>query len=152
MKLESLQKKSSIEDHPKTLKQFQKFEKLLESLSEKDLPQYILDQINQEVKQLNIYQVEENSYQKNLLKSYNDILKLLKKELKIVPKHHYRNMWLSIGLSTFGLTMGIILGIALENMAFLAIGLPIGMSIGMAIGSGMDNKAKEEGKQLDIEI
>jgi hypothetical protein len=37
-------------------------------------------------------------------------------------------------------------------MAFLGIGLPVGMVIGMAVGSGMDKKAFEAGRQLDLEI
>ncbi|MBS3737586.1 hypothetical protein [Mesohalobacter halotolerans] len=152
MKLESLQKRSKTEDHPKALKQFQKFEKLLDSLSQKELPKSVLDDINQQVDSLNLSQVDTKTYHKDLRKSYNDILKLLKKELKIVPKHYYRNMWLAVGMSSFGLPIGVGFGLAFDNMAFLAIGLPIGMSIGMAFGSGMDNKAKEEGKQLDIEI
>lgn len=30
--------------------------------------------------------------------------------------------------------------------------IPLGMAIGIAIGAGMDKKALEEGRQLDIEI
>ena len=30
--------------------------------------------------------------------------------------------------------------------------MPLGMAIGIAIGAGMDKKALEEGRQLDIEI
>ena len=37
-------------------------------------------------------------------------------------------------------------------MAFLAIGIPLGMAIGIGLGTGMDKKALEEGRQLDIEI
>jgi len=34
----------------------------------------------------------------------------------------------------------------------ILIGLAIGMAIGMAIGTGMDKKALEEGRQIDLEI
>jgi len=37
-------------------------------------------------------------------------------------------------------------------MGFLGIGIPIGMVIGMAIGAGMEQKAFEEGRQLDLEL
>ena len=43
-------------------------------------------------------------------------------------------------------------GTSIGNMGLLGIGLPIGMVIGMAVGSGMDKKAVESGKQLDLEI
>ena len=52
----------------------------------------------------------------------------------------------------FGIPIGAAFGLSLNNMAFLGIGLPIGMSIGLAMGARMDNKAKEEGRQLDIEL
>lgn len=52
------------------------------------------------------------------------ILKLIEKELKLVPKNSYRNRWMAIGMSAFG----------------------------VPIGAGMDKKAFEEGRQLDMEI
>ncbi|RRO24410.1 hypothetical protein EIG84_01925 [Flavobacteriaceae bacterium 14752] len=116
------------------------------------MPTSVLDNINQQVDNLNLIQVDPKAYHKDLRKTYNDILKLLKKELKIVPKHYYRNMWLAVGMSSFGIPIGVAFGLALDNMGFIGIGLPIGMSIGIAIGAGMDNKAKEEGKQLDIDL
>lgn len=76
----------------------------------------------------------------------------LEKEVKLVPKNHYRNRWLALGMAAFGLPMGVVFGISLGNMAFLAIGLPIGMAIGIAVGTGLDKKASEEGRQLDVEI
>lgn len=30
--------------------------------------------------------------------------------------------------------------------------IPIGLAIGMAVGTGMDKKALEEGRQIDLEI
>ena len=80
------------------------------------------------------------------------ILKLIEKEQKLVPKNIYRNRWLAIGMSAFGIPFRVAFGISLGNMAFLAIGLPLGMAIGIAIGAGMDKKAFEEGRQLDLEI
>ena len=81
-----------------------------------------------------------------------DILKLIEKELKLVPKNLYRDRWLAIGMAGFGLPFGVAFGAAFGNMAFIGIGIPIGLAIGIAIGSGMDKKALDEGKQLDVEI
>jgi hypothetical protein len=80
------------------------------------------------------------------------IIKLLEKELKIVPKNYYRNIWLAVGMSVFGLPIGVAFGVSIGNMGLLAIGLPIGMAIGTLVGSRMDKKAFEENRQLDIEI
>ena len=80
------------------------------------------------------------------------IIKLLEKELKIVPKNYYRNLWFIVGMSVFGLPLGVAFGISIGNLGLLGIGLPIGMVIGIAVGSGMDKKAHKEGRQLNIEI
>ena len=61
-------------------------------------------------------------------------------------------MWLAIGMSAFGLPIGVAFGLSIGNIGLMAIGLPIGMAIGAAVGTGMDKKALEAGRQLDIEI
>ena len=78
------------------------------------------------------------------------ILKLIEKEQKLVPKNIYRNRWLAIGMSAFGIPFGVAFGISLGNMAFLAIGLPLGMAIGIAVGTDLDKKALKNGKQIDV--
>ena len=77
---------------------------------------------------------------------------MVEKELKLVTKNHYRNTWLAIGMTAFGIPLGIAFGGSLGNMAFIGIGMPIGMAIGIAVGTEMDKKASENGKQLDLEI
>ena len=69
-----------------------------------------------------------------------------------MPKKHYRNTWLAVGMAAFGIPLGLAFGATLGNMAFLGIGLPIGMVFGMSVGTNMDKKAFEEGRQLDLEI
>ncbi len=61
-------------------------------------------------------------------------------------------MWLALGMSAFGIPIGVAIGLSVGNPGLLATGLPIGMGIGMAVGASMDKKAKETGKQLDVEI
>jgi hypothetical protein len=151
MELKSLLKRPKIDRFPKSLKLFHKFEILLEELSNKNLPEEAVIYINSEVNELNNSLSRNRTYQRDLRKSYDAILKYLKKELQMVPKHYHRNMWLAIGMSSFGIPLGIAFGLALDNMAFLGIGLPIGFAIGIAIGEGMDKKAKKEGKQLNVE-
>jgi len=80
------------------------------------------------------------------------ILKLLEKEMKVVPKNHYRNLWLAVGMSAIGVPIGLVFGLCLGNIGLLGTGLPIGMAIGMVFGSNMDNKAFKEGRQLDMEV
>ena len=72
--------------------------------------------------------------------------------MKIVPINHYRNLWMVIGMSAFGLPLGVAYGTSIGNIGMMAIGLPIGMVIGIAIGTNMDKKALADGRQLSIEI
>jgi hypothetical protein len=72
--------------------------------------------------------------------------------MKLVPKDYYRSLWMTLGMSAFGIPMGVVFGISMGSMAYLGIGLPIGLVIGIAVGTAMDKKALEEGRQLDVEI
>ncbi|MBT8322649.1 MAG: hypothetical protein KJO94_04145, partial [Eudoraea sp.] len=72
--------------------------------------------------------------------------------LKIVTKNYYRNLWLALGMTVFGIPLGVAFGAAQDNMAFLGVGIPIGMAIGIGVGTAMDEQAKKKGKQLDIDL
>jgi hypothetical protein len=80
------------------------------------------------------------------------LIKLIEKEVKLVPKNYYRNLWLTLGMAGFGIPIGVAFGASLGNMAFIGVGLPIGLAFGIALGTGMDKKALAEGRQLDLEI
>ncbi len=133
-------------------KAYLQFEKLLSELSKRNLPDEVLASINKEIEEINSISVSGSILMKEVKKKQTGILKLVEKDLKLVPKAHYRNMWLAGGLSAIGLPIGVTFGLALGNMAFLGLGLPIGLAIGSAVGAGMDKKAFEEGRQLDVEI
>lgn len=77
------------------------------------------------------------------------ILKLLEKELKIVPRNHYQMLWLTLGVYIFGIPIGVAFGAIMRNMGLFGVGLPIGMSIEIPFGAGMDTKAKNDGRQPD---
>ena len=129
-----------------------RFQRLLDILSERDLPKHIITSINTEIATLNELTGVEKKDCRAVLKHQQKILKQLEKELKLVPKNYYRNLWMVLGMSAFGIPMGVAFGASLGNMAFLGIGLPIGMSVGLAVGSGMDQKAAKEGRQLDFDV
>lgn len=125
---------------------------LVDILNTKNIPENIIEQINSELAELNSSEVGGNDYFKLLKKKQNTITKLLEKEVKLVPKNYYRNIWLVLGMTAFGLPLGVAFGLSIGNMGLLGIGLPIGLFIGMVVGSMMDKKAFENGRQLDIEL
>ncbi|WP_019039075.1 hypothetical protein [Psychroflexus tropicus] len=152
MTLHQLTPPSGLEDQPKLGRAYYQMQQLLEELQTRELSPEVINSINTEVKCVNTEAGTEKAQRSQLKKSQSRILKLIEKELKLVTKNHYRNLWLVLGMTTFGLPLGVAFGLSLGNMGFLGIGLPIGMAIGIAVGTQMDKKAAEEGRQLDIEL
>lgn len=125
---------------------------LLQELEKKTLSDEVVRSINQDIERLNTTTANGSSLRKLVKQIQTNIVKLVEKQHKIVPKNYYRNIWLAIGMSAIGIPLGMLYGLLMGNMGLLAIGLPIGLGIGVAIGSNMDKKAADEGRQLDIEL
>ena len=138
--------------NPKVENSIAQFKKLIEILNSKNLPENIVEKINSEISVLNSSEAIGNSFSHLLKKKQNAITKLIEKELKLVPKNYYRNLWLVLGMSVFGLPLGVAFGLSIGNLGLLGIGLPVGMFIGLLVGSLLDKKALESGKQLEIEL
>ena len=129
---------------------YQQMVKLIAALEKREVPDNVQDEILVKVANLNAFTGTEKEYARELEKAYNYVLRVLLEKLNWVPKDYYRNQWMALGLSVFGLPLGVALGAALDNMAFMAAFLPVGMVIGMAVGSGLDKKAAEEGRVLEL--
>ena len=127
-----------------------KFQQLLGELGERNLTEEVVIAINEHIQALNDVTVSAKVFSKELRKRQSKIIALLQKKLKLVPKNYYRNLWMVLGMSAFGIPLGTVFGVTQGNMGLLGIGLPIGMVIGIAVGTSMDTKAKKEGKQLDF--
>ena len=150
MKLTDLKPRPAIKNNTKLNNQYLQFEKFIAALKQKELSNKVLTALNSSIEELN--RVPDNELKRELRKKQTSIIKILEKEMKIVPKNYYRNLWMALGMSVFGIPMGVVFGALFENMAFLGIGLPIGMAIGIAVGTQMDKKAHDEGRQLDVDI
>ena len=136
----------------KTKDSYNQFERLILEIRKKKLPEEIAFVINRHITQLNSVEDTGKTLRNQIRKEQSKIVGLLAQKLKIVPINFFRKTWFVLGMTVFGIPIGAAFGLSLNNMAFLGIGLPIGMSIGLAIGARMDNKAKEEGRQLNIEL
>lgn len=128
------------------------FTKLLAELEKRELPEEIVISINNEIDAINSIADIGKELRKQIRRRSNRIVRLLEKDLKLVPINHYRNMWMALGMAVFGIPLGAAFGSSLGNMAYLGIGLPIGFAIGLSFGTGLDKKALKEGRQLDVEI
>ncbi|GAA5032247.1 hypothetical protein GCM10011506_24230 [Marivirga lumbricoides] len=152
MQINQLKDVPATVSNQKLLKKHEAFKKLIFELQKREIPISILAVINKEVEKINVSLVAEKDFLKQMRKSKSKILSLVEKELKLVTRNHYRNLWLVLGMSAFGLPLGVVFGFAVDNIGLMGIGLPLGMVIGMAVGTAMDKKAKEQGRQLDVEM
>jgi len=151
MEIINLQEKMDLSQNKKLKRRFSYYQDLLEDLRSREIPDSIIQIINQDIETLNNFEGPPKEYGKQLRKTIRKGLQKLEKDLKVVPKNLFRSRWMAIGLSIFGIPLGVSFGASLGNMGFLGIGIPIGMVIGMAIGAGMDQKAEKEGRQLSVE-
>lgn len=152
MILKELIQRQGIQENAKLKAAYSQFENLLIELRAKEMSDPINSFINTQIDGLNSISDSGKALKKQVCKKQAAIITHLEKELKVVPKNHYRNTWMVLGLATFGLPLGVVFGAIMENMGLLGLGLPLGMVIGMAMGAKMDKKALEEGRQLEIEL
>ncbi|MCI2228922.1 hypothetical protein MC378_07065 [Polaribacter sp. MSW13] len=152
MEIKELKNRPEKYQDKKLYASYTQFDKLLMELRTKKLPKGTVESINNGINLVNSVSESEKELSKQIKKTQSLIIKLIEKEHKLVTKNHYRNTWLAVGMAAFGIPFGVAFGASLGNMAFLGIGLPIGMVIGIAVGTGMDKKAFEEGRQIDLEI
>ena len=142
-----------ILDQERTLtNEYAEFGKLIQELQKKYIPSNIIILINEEIEEINSLSGPEAQMLKALRKGRSRILALIGKELSLVAKNHYRNVWRVVGMLAFGIPLGFTIGTSFGNMALLALGLPMGLLFGMMVGTAMDKKAYDNGKQLDIVI
>ncbi|WP_205600238.1 MULTISPECIES: hypothetical protein [Sphingobacterium] len=152
MKIIEPKKRDDLQITPKLHEAFGLFEKLIYELNKKNLPETTVEFINQRVEELNTIPSSDKSLKKQLLKRQAQMTKFLEKEHKLVPKNYYRNLWIPLGMSAFGLPFGVALGLVVDNMGLLGVGLPIGLAIGAIVGTQMDKQALKDGRQLDTDL
>ena len=142
--------KSAASLEGKSQMEITKLSRLLSELKKRELPESVVTFVNVKVEEINSTSLTGKPLEKFLATKVTEILKLLEKELKLVPQHHYRTIWMLMGMSSFGLPLGVVIGMSIGNIALLGVGLPIGMGIGIALGVSLDEKAKKEGRQLNL--
>ena len=152
MNLIKLVSRPNLPDSSKLQKDFQQLESLSKAIELHSISDRTAVKIAEELSLVNIFPDNHDNLQKTIKKAQAQILKILEKEEKIVSVHHYRKLWMVVGMSAFGLPIGVAFGMSIGNLGMLGIGLPIGMAIGIGVGSSLNNKAKLAGRQLAFEV
>tara|TARA_B100000787_G_C16162869_1_gene282354 strand:- start:51 stop:515 length:465 start_codon:yes stop_codon:yes gene_type:complete len=152
MEIQNLKDRPEIEENSRLSKKYVQLQKLITELRNKELNDDVVIIINDNINSFNSISSLNNRFSKLLKNTQSKILKVIEKHHKLATENHYRNIWLALGIGAFGVPIGVVIGAITGNMAFIAIGIPIGFGIGIAIGTMMDNKLKDQGKQLALEI
>ena len=152
MKIQNLNDRPDFDENSRLGKKYAQFQQLIFELSNKALNDDVVLIINNNINSINSISNLDIQFSKRLKSAQSKILKVIEKQHKLATKNHYRNIWLALGVGAIGVPIGVIIGSITGNMAFIGIGIPIGFGIGIAIGTMMDNKLKDQGKQLDLEI
>lgn len=128
------------------------FKSLISELEKKDLNSTVVFNINSSIEAINASSLTGKELMKLFKQQQTLIVKQVEKEHKIAPKNHYRNLWMILGFTAFGLPIGVLFGLSIGNIGLMGVGLPIGMAIGALVGAGLDKKALAEGRQLAVEL
>lgn len=126
------------------------FQFLLSEISHKDISPEVEQKIEMVITDLNSWDRSARGYLKEIEKSRRKILKILHKDLGIVRRNYYTELWLPLGTVFFGIPVGIIIFILTGEIVFLGVGLPLGMFLGLGLGAYLDRRAKEKNKMLFI--
>lgn len=150
MSLTELKHKPESFKSPKIAKLVARLLEFRNELSDRQLSEKSIEQLNELITELNNDFETEKAYSKLVRKKTYSMAHTVLTNDKLIVKNHYRNQWMTLGMTIFGVPMGAAFGAALGNFAFLGIGLPIGMVIGMAVGAEKDKKAKAEARVLNF--
>lgn len=144
--IENLKNRTELSQNKKYEKASSKMQDLIAALNKKEISDEIIRVINEDIKTLNLFVGTDKQLIKLTKKTISKILKLVDTKLKLVAKHHYRNVGMIIGMF-----FGPIVTLPFDGFGYNGLGLVFGMFFGIAIGTNLDKKAAKEGKQLDVE-
>lgn len=151
MKIIELNNKQNNNQSKKVVKRYSQLERLIIGLKEREITDEIVLAINDEINIINECKETEKDFLCKVKKTKSNILKLIEKELKLVPKSHYQNLWM-----VYGMIAGLIISLILKQFGFentwnsVGMMLPMGMLFGIVAGKNRDEKAQKNGLQLNI--
>ncbi len=146
--IKNLQRKLDQTENKKLFKSLEWYKMAFQVLSEKSVAPDKLSPIIRQVEEA--LQLREG-VRKQLGKIRSELITTLENDFDLFFKGHFQQKWMLYAI-ILGLPFGTIFSAIIKNFAFTGIGLPFRMAIGIAIGTEKDNKAKSEGKVLDVAV
>ena len=95
MKIKELDKREITDSNKKLVVAFSQFDNLLTQLKKRELPEDIASTINIEIDKINEVADLDKKLRKQIRSSQTSIIRLLEKQLKLVPINYYRTTWLA---------------------------------------------------------
>ena len=99
----------SFDYSEKEKKDILQLEKLVPALNRRNIPEAIAQDINDRISSLKSSQASKRSYLRKYKGSKKAIFEQLQKELGLVPQNYYRDYWMPLGMTVFGLPIGVVL-------------------------------------------
>lgn len=139
----------SVKEDQKLYTSISKHNILISEIETKNIPEEVCYKVNYQIDKINSINGEsEEQIKKQLEITFKKILNILEQDLGIIPQNYYRNMWLALGMSVFGLPLGVLIATFSSNISYLVFGMLIGMIAGLAYGSKKDQDALKENKVI----
>lgn len=151
MKIIDLNNKQNNNQSNKIVKHYSQLERLIIDLKEREITDKIIQSINDEINIINECNGTEKDFLCKVKEAKSNILKLIEKELELVPKAYYQNRWM-----VYGMMAGLIISLVLKQFGFdntwnsVGMMLPMGLLFGLLAGKNRDEKAQKDGLQLKI--
>lgn len=151
MKIEILKRKNNSGQNQKLSKAYDKMEQLIVALNAKELSEAHVKIVREDLNSIDSFAGSDKELIILLNKAYKTIMAYINKELKLVKKFHYQNLWMIYGIFAgilFATVFDNFLGTSIWNST--AMGVSMGLLFGLLAGRNRDYTAKKEGLQLDI--
>ncbi len=124
---------------------------LISEIENKGVPEEVCYKINYQIDKMNSFaNKKEGILNRQLEITYYRILYILRRDVGIIPENYYRNLYLALGMSVFGLPLGALIASFLENTSYLIFGMLFGLAVGIVIGSKKDQIADKENKVIRV--
>ena len=146
MEIKKLKNREELLQNKKYVKVYDKMRNLITAINNKEISDEFIVVINKDIKNLNSFIGTEKQLIRLIKKTTSKTAKFVETKLKLVSKHHYRNLGLILGM-----LFGPILTQSIDGLGFGGVGMALGMFVGVIIGVRYDTKAAADGKQLDVE-
>src|SRR5690606_1818717 len=121
MNITTLKKRFIAADTP-LYNMYMQLNQFFVELNKKKIPDSIVNHINKEVEELNNI-IDSDGLQKLVKQKQSILVRLLEKELKMVPINYYLNMRISLVMTALGITLAVAIISSLGNFALFTIGV-----------------------------